>query len=131
MIAEGVRDCGFAGADWVNELVRSVAKRPAQTVSSSGRPAIFPLASTPPHPAYLCLPLLQGVHDSVVEVLDTEMDPVRIVAAAPDANILTKGGLGACVPAERACYRLRRFLRVRERVAATPRLPLDPLPRRV
>ena len=55
MLAEGVRDCGFAGADWVNEL---------------------------------------GVHDRVVEVLDTEMDPVRIVAAAPDPEILTKGGLG-------------------------------------
>lgn len=32
-------------------------------------------------------------HD-VVEVFDTGLDPVRIVAAAPDAHILTKGGLG-------------------------------------
>lgn len=58
MLAEGVRDCGFAGADWVNEL---------------------------------------GVNDSVVEVLDTELDPVRIVAAAPSAHVLETGGRGARV----------------------------------
>lgn len=36
---------------------------------------------------------LQGI-SGIVEVLDTGMDPVRIVAAAPDVDILTKGGLG-------------------------------------
>lgn len=55
MLAAGVRDCGFAGHDWVQEL---------------------------------------GVGDSVVEVLDTQLDPVRIVAASPDVKILEKGGLG-------------------------------------
>lgn len=35
-----------------------------------------------------------GLGDNVVEVLDTELDPVRIVAAAPDVHILRKGGLG-------------------------------------
>ncbi len=44
MLAAGSRDCGFAGADWVEEL---------------------------------------GLADRVVEVLDTKLDPVRIVAAAP------------------------------------------------
>ena len=29
----------------------------------------------------------------IVQVLDTELDPVRIVAASPDINILKKGGL--------------------------------------
>lgn len=38
----------------------------------------------------------QNLGADVVEVLDTELDPVRIVAAAPDANILKKGGLGEC-----------------------------------
>lgn len=55
MIATGVRDCGFAGGDWVNEL---------------------------------------NLGDSVFEVMDTEMDPVRIVAAAPDPKIMERGGLG-------------------------------------
>ena len=35
---------------------------------------------------------LQG--DRVVQVLDTELDPVRIVAASPDPEIMAKGGLG-------------------------------------
>ena len=30
----------------------------------------------------------------VVQVLDTGLDPVRIVAASPDAHIMSKGGLG-------------------------------------
>ena len=30
----------------------------------------------------------------VVQVLDTGLDPVRIVAASPDAHIMAKGGLG-------------------------------------
>ena len=32
--------------------------------------------------------------EGLVEVLDTGMDPVRIVAAAPDANVLKKAGGG-------------------------------------
>jgi ATP phosphoribosyltransferase len=36
----------------------------------------------------------QNLGGSVVEVMDTELDPVRIVAAAPDVHILSKGGLG-------------------------------------
>lgn len=53
MLHAGTRDCGFAGADWVDEL-----------------------------------------NLEVVEVLDTQLDPVRIVAAAPSVDILAKGGLG-------------------------------------
>ena len=56
MLATGVRDVGFAGGDWVQEL----------GLGASG----------------------------IVEVMDTELDPVRIVAAAPDPAILAKGGLG-------------------------------------
>lgn len=37
--------------------------------------------------------MLQGISD-VVEVLDTELDPVRIVAASPNPRILEVGGLG-------------------------------------
>ena len=55
MLASGVRDVGFAGVDWVEEL---------------------------------------GLGANVVQVLDTEMDPVRIVAASPDPEIMSKGGLG-------------------------------------
>lgn len=55
MLASGVRDVGFAGIDWVEEL---------------------------------------GLGANVVQVLDTEMDPVRIVAASPDPEIMSKGGLG-------------------------------------
>ena len=55
MLAAGVRDLGFAGADWMTEL---------------------------------------GI-EGLVEVLDTGLDPVRIVAAAPDAGVLAKGvGVG-------------------------------------
>lgn len=36
---------------------------------------------------------MQGI-EGLVEVLDTELDPVRIVAASPDPKILEKGGLG-------------------------------------
>jgi hypothetical protein len=35
---------------------------------------------------------VQELGAEVVEVLDTEMDPVRIVAASPDPKILEKGG---------------------------------------
>jgi ATP phosphoribosyltransferase len=51
MLDAGVRDLGFAGADWMTEL---------------------------------------GI-EGLVEVLDTGLDPVRIVAAAPDAGVLAKG----------------------------------------
>lgn len=37
---------------------------------------------------------VQELGADVVEVLDTELDPVRIVAASPDPAIMSKGGLG-------------------------------------
>jgi ATP phosphoribosyltransferase len=37
---------------------------------------------------------VQELGVEVVEVLDTGLDPVRLVVAAPDPDVLTKGGLG-------------------------------------
>ncbi|MEM1164724.1 MAG: ATP phosphoribosyltransferase [Planctomycetota bacterium] len=59
MLAEGTRDVGFAGADWVQEL---------------------------------------GVQDRVVELLDTELDPVRIVLAAPDELVAEDATLSGPMP---------------------------------
>jgi ATP phosphoribosyltransferase len=37
--------------------------------------------------------LVQGISD-VVQLLDTELDPVRIVAASPNPKVMEAGGLG-------------------------------------
>ena len=49
MLAAGSRDCGFAGADWVEELTHEIDQRDHE----------------------------------LVDLLDTGLDPVRVVAAAP------------------------------------------------
>ncbi len=83
MLHTGVRDIGFAGADWVEELVRF------QDIISAilNRFIRLSFTSIPVRSYPHCI---QGV--DVVEVLDTGLDPVRIVAASPDSEILKKGG---------------------------------------
>lgn len=81
MLASGVRDVGFAGIDWVEEL--GLVRNPPNGASES-------TPTAPPHAPFS--PCVQSA--SVVQVLDTELDPVRIVAASPDPEILSKGGLG-------------------------------------
>jgi len=73
MLHVGSRDLGFAGADWVEELSIPTCTR-EEFDAGHAKPTFKP--------------------GSVVQLLDTHLDPVRIVAAAP-AEVLVNGKLPA------------------------------------
>lgn len=86
MLHTATRDCGFCGADWMAELFGHVPTTDGRT-HAIGADANGTITGP-------TLPAMDHRTD-IVELLDTGLDPVRIVVAVPRETLARYGGLPA------------------------------------